>query len=99
MTVPSQDRTREKVKTFIWWPMCQKDVAEYCKACDRFQKANKSIGRRLGNMIKVQEPRKPWEIFHIDWVTGLPRGGNKSYNACVVTFDRFHNTPIFLPCH
>ncbi|MBW0577088.1 hypothetical protein O181_116803 [Austropuccinia psidii MF-1] len=27
----SEDRTRDKVKTCIWWPMWQKDVAEYCK--------------------------------------------------------------------
>ncbi|MBW0484521.1 hypothetical protein O181_024236 [Austropuccinia psidii MF-1] len=27
----SEDRTREKVKTCIWWPMWQKDVAEYCQ--------------------------------------------------------------------
>ncbi|MBW0549778.1 hypothetical protein O181_089493 [Austropuccinia psidii MF-1] len=38
----SEDRTREKLKTCIWWPMWQKDVAEYCKTCDRRQKANKS---------------------------------------------------------
>ncbi|MBW0552040.1 hypothetical protein O181_091755, partial [Austropuccinia psidii MF-1] len=55
----SEDRTREKLKTCIWWPMWQKDVAEYCKTCDRCQKANTSTGRRLGNMIKIQEPRRP----------------------------------------
>ncbi|MBW0553923.1 hypothetical protein O181_093638 [Austropuccinia psidii MF-1] len=55
----SEDRTREKVKTCIWWPMWQKDVAEYCKTCDRCQKANKSTGKRLGNMIKIQEPSRP----------------------------------------
>ncbi|MBW0565972.1 hypothetical protein O181_105687 [Austropuccinia psidii MF-1] len=43
----SEDRTREKVKTFTWWPMLQKDVSEYCKTCDRCQKANKSTGRRI----------------------------------------------------
>ncbi|MBW0593770.1 hypothetical protein O181_133485 [Austropuccinia psidii MF-1] len=63
----SEDRTREKVKTCIWWPMWQKDVAEYCKTCDRCQKANKSTGKRLGNMIKIQEPSRPWEIVHMDW--------------------------------
>ncbi|MBW0581967.1 hypothetical protein O181_121682 [Austropuccinia psidii MF-1] len=62
----SEDRTREKVKTCIWWPMWQKDVAEYCKTCDRCQKANKSMGKRLGNMIKIQEPNRPWEIVHMD---------------------------------
>ncbi|MBW0567968.1 hypothetical protein O181_107683 [Austropuccinia psidii MF-1] len=50
-------------------------------------------------MIKIQEPKKPWEIVQMDWVTGLPPGGDRSYNACLVNFDRFSKTPIFLPCH
>ncbi|MBW0578449.1 hypothetical protein O181_118164 [Austropuccinia psidii MF-1] len=79
-----KDRTREKVNTCIWWPMWQKDVAEYCKACDRCQKANKSTRKILGSMIKIQEPSRPWQIVHMDWVTGLPPGGDRSYNACLV---------------
>ncbi|MBW0503734.1 hypothetical protein O181_043449 [Austropuccinia psidii MF-1] len=95
----SEDRTTEKVKTCIWWPMWQKAVADYCKTCDRGQKANTSTGKRLGNMIKTEEPSRPWEIVHMDWVTGLPPGGGRSYNACLVIADRFSKTPIFLPCH
>ncbi|MBW0486708.1 hypothetical protein O181_026423 [Austropuccinia psidii MF-1] len=49
----SEDRTREKVKTCIWWPMWQKDVAEYWKICDRCHKGNDSTGKRLGNKIKI----------------------------------------------
>ncbi|MBW0515618.1 hypothetical protein O181_055333 [Austropuccinia psidii MF-1] len=75
------------------------NVAEYSKTCERCQNANKSTGKRLGNMIKIQEPRKPWEILPMDWVTGLPPGGDRSYNACLVIVDRFSKTPIFLPCH
>ncbi|MBW0562073.1 hypothetical protein O181_101788 [Austropuccinia psidii MF-1] len=55
----SEDVRREKIKTCIWWPMWQKDVADYCRTCDRCQKANKSTGKRLGNMIKIQEPSRP----------------------------------------
>ncbi|MBW0505039.1 hypothetical protein O181_044754 [Austropuccinia psidii MF-1] len=95
----SECRTREKIKTCIWWPMWQKYVAEYCKKCDRCLKENKSTGKRLGSMIKIQESRRPWEIVHMDWVTGLPPGGDKSYNSCLVIVDRFSKTPIFLPCH
>ncbi|MBW0561944.1 hypothetical protein O181_101659 [Austropuccinia psidii MF-1] len=80
----SEDRTKENIKTCGWWPMWHKDVAEYCKACDRCQKANKATGKRLGNMIKIQQPRRPWEIVHIYWVTGLPKGGERSYNTCLV---------------
>ncbi|MBW0481441.1 hypothetical protein O181_021156 [Austropuccinia psidii MF-1] len=79
--------------------MWQKGVAEYCKTCDRCQKANKSTGKRLGNMIKMQEPSRPWEIDHMDSVTGLPPGVERSYNSCIVIFERFSNTQIFLPCH
>ncbi|MBW0490612.1 hypothetical protein O181_030327 [Austropuccinia psidii MF-1] len=50
-------------------------------------------------MMKSQEPRRPWEIVHMDWVTGLPPGGDRSYYACLVIVDRFSKTPIFLPCH
>ncbi|MBW0529700.1 hypothetical protein O181_069415 [Austropuccinia psidii MF-1] len=95
----SEDRTREKINTCIWWLMLQKDFSEYCKTCDRFQKANKSTCKRLQNMIKIQEPRRPWEVVHMDWVTGIPSGVYRSYNACLVIFDRFCKTPIFLPCH
>ncbi|MBW0482080.1 hypothetical protein O181_021795 [Austropuccinia psidii MF-1] len=95
----SEDRTRERIKTCLWWLMWQSNVAEYCKICYRCQKANKSTGKRLGNMIKIQEPSRPWENVHIDWVTGLPPGGYRSYNVCLVIFDRFSETPIFLPCH
>ncbi|MBW0551515.1 hypothetical protein O181_091230 [Austropuccinia psidii MF-1] len=35
----------------------------------------------------------------MDWVTGLPPGGYKSYNTCPVIVHRFSKTPIFLPCH
>ncbi|MBW0572911.1 hypothetical protein O181_112626 [Austropuccinia psidii MF-1] len=49
--------------------------------------------------MKIQEPSRPWEILHLDWVAGLPPGGDRSYNACLVIADRFSKTPIFLPCH
>ncbi|MBW0508578.1 hypothetical protein O181_048293 [Austropuccinia psidii MF-1] len=79
--------------------MWQKYVSEYCKACERCQKANTSAGKRLGNRLKIQETSRPWGIVHMDWVTGLPPGGERSYNAFLVIVDRFSKTPIFLPCH
>ncbi|MBW0516179.1 hypothetical protein O181_055894 [Austropuccinia psidii MF-1] len=35
----------------------------------------------------------------MDWVTGLPPRGDRSYNACLVIVDILSKTPIFLPCH
>ncbi|MBW0530667.1 hypothetical protein O181_070382 [Austropuccinia psidii MF-1] len=50
-------------------------------------------------MIKIQEPTRSWEIVHMDWVTALQPGGDRSYNAFLVIVDRLSKTPIFLPCH
>ncbi|MBW0579454.1 hypothetical protein O181_119169 [Austropuccinia psidii MF-1] len=50
-------------------------------------------------MIKIQEPSRPWEIIHMDWVTGLPPGGYGIYNSCLAIVDRFSKTTIFFPCH
>ncbi|MBW0515274.1 hypothetical protein O181_054989 [Austropuccinia psidii MF-1] len=48
-----------------------------------------SLEKRFGNMIKIQEPRRPWDIVHMDWITGLSPGGDRSYNGCLVILDRF----------
>ncbi|MBW0490006.1 hypothetical protein O181_029721 [Austropuccinia psidii MF-1] len=50
-------------------------------------------------MIQIKEQKLPWEIVHMDWVTALPPGGDRSYNACLVLVDRYSKTPMFLPCH
>ncbi|MBW0554419.1 hypothetical protein O181_094134 [Austropuccinia psidii MF-1] len=49
-------------------------------------------------MIQFQEPKSAWEIVHMDWVTALPPGGDRSYNACLVLVDRYRKIPMFLPC-
>ncbi|MBW0536363.1 hypothetical protein O181_076078 [Austropuccinia psidii MF-1] len=50
-------------------------------------------------MIHIPEPKFPWEVAHMDWVTVPSASGDKSYNACLVIVDRSSKTPIFLPCH
>ncbi|MBW0503244.1 hypothetical protein O181_042959 [Austropuccinia psidii MF-1] len=50
-------------------------------------------------MIQIQVPKSPWEIVHMDWVTALPPGGDKSYNSCLVLVDSYSKTPMFLTFH
>ncbi|MBW0548060.1 hypothetical protein O181_087775 [Austropuccinia psidii MF-1] len=95
----SEDRTLEKVKNCEWWPSWRQETIEYCHTCDRCQKANRSTGKKFGLMIHIQEPKSPWEVVHMDWVTALPPSGDRSYNACLGIVDRYSQTPIFLPCH
>ncbi|MBW0544681.1 hypothetical protein O181_084396 [Austropuccinia psidii MF-1] len=95
----SEDRTLEKVKNCAWSPSWRKETIQYCHTCDRCQKENRSTGKKFGLMIHIQEPKSPWEVFCMDWVTELPPSDEKSYNACLVIVDRYSKTPIFLPHH
>ncbi|MBW0538555.1 hypothetical protein O181_078270 [Austropuccinia psidii MF-1] len=95
----SEDRTLVRVKTCSWWPNWKKDVAEYCQICDRCQKANRATEKKFGILIPIQERKSPWEVVHMDWVTTLPPGGDRSYNAFLVLVDSYRKTPMFLPCH
>ncbi|MBW0502078.1 hypothetical protein O181_041793 [Austropuccinia psidii MF-1] len=50
-------------------------------------------------MIRIQNTSSPWEIFHINWLTGLPPGDDRSYSSFLVIPDRFSKVPIYFPCH
>ncbi|MBW0563027.1 hypothetical protein O181_102742 [Austropuccinia psidii MF-1] len=69
--------------------MWKKGVGGYSKTCYTFKKANKYTCKRLGHIIKIQEPSRPWEAIHMDWVTGLSPEGDRSYNPCLVIVDWF----------
>ncbi|MBW0528651.1 hypothetical protein O181_068366 [Austropuccinia psidii MF-1] len=95
----SEDRTLEKVENCAWFPCWRTETNEYCHTCDRCQKANRGTGKRFGLMIHIQEPKSPWEVFHMDWVTALPPSGDKVDYASLVIVESYSRTPIFLPCH
>ncbi|MBW0505440.1 hypothetical protein O181_045155 [Austropuccinia psidii MF-1] len=95
----SEDRTLERVKTCSCWKNWRNNVTEYFQTCDRCKKAKRETGKKFGIMIQIQEPKSPWEVVHMDWVTDSPPGGDRSFNACLVIADRYRKIPMFLPCH
>ncbi|MBW0534076.1 hypothetical protein O181_073791 [Austropuccinia psidii MF-1] len=62
-------------------------------------KSKQSHRKKFGMVIQIQEPKFPWEIVHMEWVTSSPPGGDRSYNSFLVLVDRYSKTPMFLPCH
>ncbi|MBW0465211.1 hypothetical protein O181_004926 [Austropuccinia psidii MF-1] len=95
----SEDRKIDRVNTCSLWQNLRKDISQYWQTFDRCQKENRETGKNFGMMIQLQEPKSPWEIFHMDWVAALPPGGDRSFNACLVLVNRYSKTPMFLPCH
>ncbi|MBW0477961.1 hypothetical protein O181_017676 [Austropuccinia psidii MF-1] len=45
-------------------------------------------------MIQIQEQKSPWEIVHMNWVTALPRRGERSLNAFLVLVDSYSESQI-----
>ncbi|MBW0520690.1 hypothetical protein O181_060405 [Austropuccinia psidii MF-1] len=73
------------------------NVAEYHQPCERFQQENRGKGKKFGMMIQIQILKFSWEIVNMDWVTALPPGRDRSFNAILVLVYRYRKNPIFLP--
>ncbi|MBW0518251.1 hypothetical protein O181_057966 [Austropuccinia psidii MF-1] len=77
----SEDRTLDRMKNCSLGPNCRNNVAEYYQTYDIFQKENRAKGNKFLIMIQIQEPKSPWEIAHMDWVTALSPGGDSIFKA------------------
>ncbi|MBW0541336.1 hypothetical protein O181_081051 [Austropuccinia psidii MF-1] len=95
----SEDKTLERLKTCPWWPNLRKYFAEYCQTNERCQKGNRATGKKFVTIIQIQQQKSPWEIVHIDWLTAVSPGGDRSFNAFLVLIDRYSKAPMFLPFH
>ena len=82
------NRTMDTVQKSAWWKDSKKDVEDYVGTCDTCQRVNKKTGKQFGLLQKIEDPGHPWEVINMDFVTGLPPAGDRSYNACLVVVDR-----------
>ncbi|MBW0530172.1 hypothetical protein O181_069887 [Austropuccinia psidii MF-1] len=95
----SKDRTKERVASTAWWPRWEQEFSEYSNTCERFQKANRKHGNKYGLLQHIEEPKHPWEMINMDWVTGLVQGGKENFNACLIIVDSFRKSMGCLPYH
>ncbi|MBW0463551.1 hypothetical protein O181_003266 [Austropuccinia psidii MF-1] len=95
----SGDGTKEKVASTAWQPKWEQELSEYIKTCERCQKENRKHGKNYELLQYKEEPKHLWETINMDWVTGLVPGGKESFNACLITVDRFRKIIRCLPCH
>ncbi|MBW0584194.1 hypothetical protein O181_123909 [Austropuccinia psidii MF-1] len=94
-----EGRTRDRVASTLWWPKWEQELSEYINTCERCQKANRKHRKKYGLLQHIEEPKHPWEINNIDWVTGLVPRGKQNYNACLIIVDTFRKSMGFLLSH
>lgn len=76
-----------------------KDVKSYIDSCQACLASKRSTGPVQGLLMKIDTPKRPWEVIHMDFVTALPKAGPDSNNAVLVVVDRFTKKAKFLPTH
>ncbi|MBW0569205.1 hypothetical protein O181_108920 [Austropuccinia psidii MF-1] len=74
----SEDRTKERVASTAWWPKREQELSEYINTFKKCQKANRKHGKKYGLLQHIEEPKHPWEIINMDWVTELVPGCKES---------------------
>ncbi|MBW0528654.1 hypothetical protein O181_068369 [Austropuccinia psidii MF-1] len=95
----SEDKTKGRVASTVWWPKWEPELSKYINTCKRCQQDNRKHGKKYGLLQHIEEPKHPWEIINIDWVTGLVPGGKENFNECLVMVDRYSKSVRCLPFH
>ncbi|MBW0559178.1 hypothetical protein O181_098893 [Austropuccinia psidii MF-1] len=95
----SEESTKERVASTAWWPKWEQELSEYINTCKRFQKANRTHGKKYGLLQHIEEPKHLWKTINVDWVTAIVPGGKENFNACLVIVDRYSKRVRCLPFH
>ncbi|MBW0493096.1 hypothetical protein O181_032811 [Austropuccinia psidii MF-1] len=88
----SEDMTKERVTSNVWWPEWEQELSEYINTCERFQKSNRKYPKKYGLLPNIEEPKNPWETINMDWVTGLVPGGKENFHSCLMIADRLRKS-------
>ncbi|MBW0525399.1 hypothetical protein O181_065114 [Austropuccinia psidii MF-1] len=95
----SEDRTRERVERTAWWPKWELESSQYINTFEKCQEEKRKNGKKYGLLQYIEEPKHPWGIIDMDWVTGLVPGGKENFNAFLVIVDRYSKSFRCLSCH
>ncbi|MBW0554434.1 hypothetical protein O181_094149 [Austropuccinia psidii MF-1] len=95
----SEDRTKERIASISWWPQWEKKLSEYIIGFEKFHNSNRKNGMNYEILQHLDDPKNPWEIINMDWVTGCFPGGYQNYNYFLLIVESFRKSVICLPFH
>jgi hypothetical protein len=89
-------RTLETLTLSYWWPGMRDEVKSYIKNCLRCQMDKSQTGALMGKLLTLPEPKQPWSIIGIDFITDLPKTP-EGYDTIFVICDHFSKMVHFAP--
>jgi hypothetical protein len=76
-------RTLAKVMGSFYWTGMYGDVVKYVETCHRCQISKIDRRARMGEPRALPIPEAPWDMVHMDWITGFPESP-EGFNAILV---------------
>ena len=77
----------ELVTRNYWWPGVTKEVKQYIKRCDQYQRMKNRAEMLVGKLRPNKVLERPWQHISVDFIMKLPV--LKGYNSILVVCDRF----------
>lgn len=83
-------KTKERLRTKVWWPGIDKDVEKRVRSCHQCQ----IVGERSvpEPMTRTKFPEGPWEDLAVDILGPLPTG--ESILVCVDYYSRYYEVKV-----
>lgn len=79
--------TIKRAEALFYWPGLRKDLAEFVKQCDVYQRNKHEHVLSPGLLQPIPIPNQAWEVITMDFVEGLPKSNGK--DTILVTVDKF----------
>jgi hypothetical protein len=77
-------KTYDKVKRSFFWDGMKQDIRNFVVECEVCQCNKEEIVKSLGTLQLLPIPPAIWKDISMDFITGLPKSGNKSFIMVVV---------------
>jgi hypothetical protein len=77
-------KTYDRVKRSFFWDGMKQDIRNFVAECDVCQRNKGETVKSLGTLQPLPIPPTIWKDISMDFITGLPKSGNKSVIMVVV---------------
>jgi hypothetical protein len=90
-------KTYDKVKCSFFWDGMKQDIRNFVTKCEVCQRNKGETIKSLGTLQPLPIPPAIWKDIFMDFITGLPKSGNKS--VIMVVVDRLSKYAHFCTLH
>ena len=90
-------RTLARALGEFYWPGMYGDVVKYVETCHTCQLAKGDRRAQMGDARALDIPKQPWDVVHMDWITGFERSP-EGYDAILVFVDSLTGMVHLQPC-